>query len=166
MVDWLIGQGHTRIGFIKGPGSMSSTDERLQGYIQSLAKSNIKMDRNLIVETDLTKDQNITAIKKLLAANETPTAVVAFNDYVVIDAIRYTKDAGYEINKNIYFTSYANLPITSYLDHPPILSVEQFPYQQAEKATDILLKLVDAKDSALELRRIVLEGKLIVNQKK
>ena len=166
MVDWLIGQGHTRIGFIKGPGSMSSTDERLQGYIQSLAKSNIKMDRNLIVETDLTKDQNITAIKKLLAANETPTAVVAFNDYVVIDAIRYTKDAGYEINKNIYFTSYANLPITSYLDHPPILSVEQFPYQQAEKATDILLKLVDAKDSALELRKIVLEGKLIVNQKK
>ena len=166
MVDWLIGQGHTRIGFIKGPGSMSSTDERLQGYIQSLAKSNIKMDRNLIVETDLTKDQNITAIKKLLAANETPTAVVAFNDYVVIDAIRYTKDAGYEINKNIYFTSYANLPITSYLDHPPILSVEQFPHQQAEKATDILLKLVDAKDSALELRKIVLEGKLIVNQKK
>ena len=165
MVDWLINQGHKRIGFIKGPGSMSSTDERLQGYIQSLAKGNIKVDTNLIVETDLTKDQNITAIKRLLATNETPTAVVAFNDYVAIDAIRYSKDAGYEINKNIYFTSYANLPVTSYLDHPPIVSVEQFPHQQAEKATDILLKLVEAKDSPPEFRKIVLEGKLIMNQK-
>jgi LacI family transcriptional regulator len=167
MVDWLISQGHKRIGFIKGPGSMASTDERLQGYIQSLAKNNIKIDRNLIVETDLTKSQNIAAIKKLLALKELPTAVVTFNDYVALDAIRYTKDAGHGINKDIYFVSYANLPITSYLDNPPIASVEQFPSQQAQKATDILLELVEAKDSTQEIKnRIVLEGKLVMNQKK
>jgi LacI family transcriptional regulator len=167
MVDWLVAQGHKRIGFIKGPGSMASTDERLQGYIQGLAKNNIKVDKNLIVETDLTKFQNIEAIKKLLALKEIPAAVITFNDYVALHAIRYTKDAGYKINKDIFFTSYANLPITSYLDDPPIASVEQFPHQQAEKATDILLKLIEAKDSPHEIKnKIVLEGKLVVNQKK
>jgi len=167
MVDWLVGQGHKRIGFIKGPGSMASTDERLQGYIQGLAKNNIKLDKNLIVESDLTKFQNIEAIKKLLALKEIPAAVITFNDYVALHAIRYTKDAGYNINKDIFFTSYANLPITSYLDDPPIASVEQFPHQQAEKATDILLKLIEAKDSPHEIKnKIVLEGKLVVNQKK
>jgi DNA-binding LacI/PurR family transcriptional regulator len=166
MVDWLIGQGHKRIGFIKGPGSMTATDERLQGYIQGLAKSNISVDTNLIVETDLTADQNVTAIKTLLSTTDTPTAVVVFNDYVALDAIRYSKGAGHEINKNIYFTSYANLPMTTYMDHPPIVSVEQFPQEQAEKATDILLKLVESKNSPQEIKnKIVLEGKLVVHQK-
>ena len=89
-----------------------------------------------------------------------------FNDYVALDAIKYTKDAGYEINKNIYFTSYANLPMTTYMDHPPIVSVEQFPHEQAEKATDILLRLVESKNASQEVKnKVVLEGKLVVRQK-
>jgi DNA-binding LacI/PurR family transcriptional regulator len=161
MVDWLIGKGHKRIGFIKGPGSMSSADERLQGYIESLAKNRIMLEGDLIVETDLTSEQNVCAIRKLLATVDPPTAVVAFNDYVAIDAIKYAKSKGYD---HIYFTSYANLPITSYLDHPPVVSVEQFPQQQAERATDILLKLVEAKESPTEPpTKIVLDGKLVIN---
>jgi DNA-binding LacI/PurR family transcriptional regulator len=164
MMDWLISQGHKRIGCIKGPGSMSSADERLQGYIQSLSKNGISLDRNLIVETDLTSEQNVCAIRKLLEAVDAPTAVVAFNDYVAIDAIKYAKSNGYD---HIHFTSYANLPITSYLDHPPVASVEQFPQQQAERAIDILFKLVEAKDSPTESPgKIVLDGKLVINLNK
>jgi LacI family transcriptional regulator len=85
---------------------------------------------------------------------------------VAIDAIRYTKGAGYTINKDVCFASYANLPITSYLDDPPIISVEQFPHEQAEKATEILLKLIDSKNAPEDVRRkIILESKLMVNQK-
>jgi DNA-binding LacI/PurR family transcriptional regulator len=164
MVDWLISKGHKRIGFIKGPVSMSSADERLQGYLQSLAKNRISLDGNLIVETDLTSEQNVCAIRKLLDTMDPPTAVVAFNDYVAIDAIRYAKSKGFD---HIYFSSYANLPITSYLDHPPVVSVEQFPQQQAERAIDILLKLIDAKDGPTEPPgNIVLDGKLVINLNK
>jgi LacI family transcriptional regulator len=167
MVDWLVNEGYSRIGFIKGPGSMTSSDERMQGYIQGLAKNKIRLDKNLVVETDLTKGQNIAAMKSLLALKELPMAVIAFNDYVAIDAIKYTKDSGYKINKDICFASYANLPITSYLDDPPIISVEQFPQAQAEKATEILLKLIDSKTSPEEIaNKIVLESELIIYQKK
>ena len=140
---------------------MSSADERLQGYIESLAKNRISLDGNLIAETDLTSEQNVLAIRKLLDTIDPPTAVVAFNDYVAIDAIRYAKSKGYD---HIYFTSYANLPITSYLDHPPVISVEQFPQQQAERAIDILLQLIEAKDSpAASPTKIVLDSKLVIN---
>lgn len=167
MIDWLVGHSRKRIGFIKGPGSMSSTDERLQGYIQGLAKHNIRVDRNLVVETDLTKSQNTEAIKKLLLLKETPDAVIAFNDYVAFDIIRYAREAGYKINKDIYFASYANLPVSGYLNDPPVISVEQFPQQQAERATDILLQLIEARDSPGEIKhRIVLEGRLVVNEKR
>jgi LacI family transcriptional regulator len=166
MVDWLVEKGHKRIGFIKGPGSMSATDERMQGYIQGLAKNNIKVDTTLIVETDLTPSQNIVAMDRLLALKDIPPAVIVFNDYVALDVIKHTKQKGYKINKDIYFASYANLPITSYLDDPPIISVEQFPNQQAEKATEILLLLIDSKSARGEIKnKIVLESKLVVNQK-
>lgn len=166
MVDWLVSNGYKRIGFIKGPGTMSATDERMQGYIQGLAKRNIKLDKNLIVETDLTASQNIAAIKKLLSLKEIPTAVIVFNDYVALDVIKFTKQEGYKVNQEIFFASYANLPITSYLDDPPIVSVEQFPAQQAEKATEVLLSLIDTKNSPAETKnKIVIESKLIVNQR-
>jgi len=167
LVDWLVENSRKHIGFIKGPGSMASTDERLQGYIQGLAKNNIKIDRSLIVETDLTPAQNTAAIKKLLSLKEIPDAVIAFNDYVAFDAITYAREQGYKINIDITFASYANLPVSNYLSEPPIVSIEQFPQQQAEKATIILLNLIETKDSPQEIKnKIVLEGRMVVNQKR
>jgi len=94
-----------------------------------------------------------------------PAAIIAFNDYVALDAIKFTRSNGLKINKDIFFVSYANLPVTSYLDDPPIASVEQFPYQQAEKATDILFQLIDSKDGRDDVeRKVVLESKVIVNK--
>ena len=52
------------------------------------------------------------------------------------------------------------------MDDPPLASVEQFPYQQAEKATDILLRLIAAKSFDASIpKKIVLESKVVVNYK-
>ena len=78
--------------------------------------------------------------------------------------MKFTRSQGLKINEDIFFVSYANLPITSYLDHPPLVSVEQFPYQQAEKATDILLQLINVKGETDDLqKRVVLESKIVEN---
>ena len=70
-----------------------------------------------------------------------------------------------EVNKDISFVSYANLPITSYMDDPPLASVEQFPYQQAEKATGILLQLIQSKGGDESIpHKVVLESKVMVNK--
>lgn len=164
LVDWLVSKGHKRIGFIKGPDSLHPSVERLEGYFEGLKKNDIEPENALVVQTDLGVVHTQAAMKKLLGLKKPPTAVIAFNDYVALDAIKFTKKEGWKINKDIYFVSYANLPITSYLDDPPIASVEQFPYQQAEKATDILLKLIDAKGAELNLKKkIVIDSKVVVN---
>jgi hypothetical protein len=42
--------------------------------------------------------------------------------------------------------------------------VEQFPYQQAEKATSVLLQLIQAKGEEPEMvKRIVLDSKVVVS---
>jgi DNA-binding LacI/PurR family transcriptional regulator len=166
LVDWLVGHGHKRIGFIKGPNALIHSKQRLIGYQEALVKNNIVPDPELVVQTDLGKTDTLVAMEKLLSLKDRPTAVIAFNDYVALDAIQYTRTKGLLINKDIFFVSYANLPITTYMDFPPIASVEQFPYEQAEKATEILFQLINKDPVENISRKIVLEGKVMVNDGK
>ena len=165
LVDWLVANGHKKIGFIKGPDTLIHSKQRLKGYQDGLKKHKLKADKSFIVSTDLSKMKTQDAMHKLLALKTRPTAVIAFNDYVALEATRYTRKQGLKINKDISFVSYANLPITSYLDDPPLASVEQFPYQQAEKAAHILLQLIQSKGVNDHIpRKIVLESKVVVNK--
>ncbi len=164
MVDLFVKKGLKRIGFINGPGAISLTQERADGYREGLLKNKLKEEKELIVQTDLTTPGTEKAIGKLLALRKPPVAVIVFNDYVALDAIRYARKEGLEINKNIFFGSYANLPITHYLDNPPIVSVEQFPFEQAEKATEILLQLINKKESgSASSHKTILEGELVLH---
>ena len=165
LVDWLVSKGHNKIGFIKGPDTMLPSKERLDGFLEGLKKNKLSPSQAHIVQTDLSEKKTQEAMRQLLSIKDQPTAVIAFNDYVALEAIRYTRSKGLKINRDIFFVSYANLPVTNYLDEPPIASVEQFPYQQAEKATDILFELIDSKGSRESIQqKVVLESKVIVNK--
>lgn len=165
LVEWLVKKGHRKIGFIKGPDTIIHSEQRLRGYFEGLKNNNIEINDSYIVQTDLNKEKNHEAMRRLLDLDDRPTAVVAFNDYVALDAIQYTRGRGWKINKDIFFASYANLPVTNYLDDRPLLSVEQFPYEQAEKATELLLRRINSKDTLHDSeKRIVLKSKLVVNE--
>jgi DNA-binding LacI/PurR family transcriptional regulator len=164
LVDWLVNKGHSKIGFIKGPDTMLPSQERLDGFFEGLKKNKLPVNKAYVVQTDLGQKKTEEAMRQLLSLKERPTAVIAFNDYVALEAIKCTRNGGLKINKDIFFVSYANLPVTSYLDEPPIASVEQFPYLQAEKATDILFQLINNKGGEGIERKVVLESKVIVNK--
>lgn len=144
-IDLLVKKGHKRIGYIQGPVTLRFKNERLDGYYEAHRRNKLPVDEALIVRTDLSPEGTNAAMEKLLSLKNKPTAIVTFNDYVALDAIRYARLKKLKPNKDICFVSYANLPITSYLDHPPIASVEQFPYEQGVAATQLLFKLLDHK---------------------
>jgi LacI family transcriptional regulator len=163
LVDWLALHGHQKIAFIKGPDTLTHSKQRLEGYQQGLKKNKLKFDNTYIVSTDLSKNKTEEAMHKLLALKNRPTAVIAFNDYVALDAMRFARNRGIKINEDISFVSYANLPVTAYLDRPPIASVEQFPYQQAEKAAEVLMQLINGTGIENISHKIVMESKMVVN---
>lgn len=165
LVDWLVQQGHTAIGFIKGPDTMPSTLERMQGYFAGLKKNGLPVNETFVAATDLDRENTKAAVKKLLKLKNRPTALIAFNDYVALDAMKFIRSEGLEINKDISIVSYANLPVTSYLDSPPVASIEQFPYQQAEKAATLLLELIGRKEDmpATIEKKIVLKPELVTH---
>lgn len=164
LVNWLVSQGHTRIAFIKGPDALVHSLQRLEGYIEGLKKNKLVPDNALIVPTDLSTANTEEAMEKLMHLKDKPTAVIAFNDYVALDAMKYSREQGIKINEELWFVSYANLPVTSYLDKPPVASVEQFPYLQAEKAAEMLFKLISGEKEKGFKHKVVMEGKVVVNK--
>ncbi len=146
-IEFLLRSRHKNIGLINGPKTLIATKERLEYYTAALKKNGIKANPQFIVSTDLTAESTAHAMKALLSLKTKPTAVITFNDYVALDAIQFAKKEKIKINKDISFVSFANLPVCNYMENPPLASVEQFPYQQGEKAAEILLNLIDAKKS-------------------
>jgi LacI family transcriptional regulator len=139
-IDFLIRKKHKRIALINGPGHLSASQERLDAFRQSLWQKRRKYEPAMVVWSDLSREGSCKAMQQLLDGKQRPDAVVTFNDYVALDCLRYVKKAKI---KDISFVSFANEPICDYMDNAPIASVEQFPYEQGAKATEMLLGLLD-----------------------
>lgn len=164
-VHFLLKLGHRNIALINGPKTIIASKERFEGYREALYRRKIKVDPVYITATDLSRESTQQAMKELLSLRRKPTAIIAFNDYVALDAIQYAKQEKVKINQDIAFVSFANLPMCHYLDNPPLASVEQFPYEQGKKAAEILWQLLDAdpEQSGNKNYQVVLESKLMIN---
>jgi LacI family repressor for deo operon, udp, cdd, tsx, nupC, and nupG len=164
-VNFLLKKGHRIIGMINGPEKLVASQQRLEGYLMALKKHRLKYDPNLIIPSDLTKDGTYEAMRQLTSMKRKPTAVVAFNDYVALDAVEYARRLKLKINQDITFVSYANLPVSHYTAFPPAASVEQYPYLQGQKATETLLELLKNKNEfeTTSYKKIIVDSKLIIN---
>lgn len=165
-VSFLLKKGHRIIGMINGPEKLIASQERVNGYIKALQKYRLKYDPAQIISSDLTREGTEKAMQQLFSKKRKPTAIVVFNDYIALDAVKYAQKMKLEINKDITFVSYANLPISHYTAFPPIASVEQYPYLQGQKATETLIELLNKKsreNETLAYFRIIVESQLVIH---
>ena len=171
-IEFLIEKGHRRIGVLNGPEEMKSSKERTETYKQVLIKKRLKIDLGLVTSTDLTPESTYKAMQLLLSQRPRPTAILTINDYIALDAMFYARKQKLKINKDICFVSYANLPITSYLETPPMASVEQYPYRQGAQAAEILIQLLDKEGKPAgpgepeTFQNVVINGQLVVHTKR
>lgn len=167
-VNYLLQKGHRSIGLINGPATLAASGERKEGYIKAMTKNRLKFDPSLIVGCNLTEEGTRDALNSLLEHKRRPTAIVTFNDYVSLYAIKHARDLGIDLDKDLQFVSYANLPIINYMDYAPVASVEQFPHLQGQKAADILLDLLSRKeqspDEVQAYYNVIVESQLVENK--
>jgi len=105
-------------------------------------------------------------MQRLLTLKPGPTAVIAFNDYVALDAMRYSRKMNVRINEDISFVSFANLQVCNYMENPPLASVEQFPYRQGQRATEMLLEILNSSRNGAgheKYNKIILAPRLFVH---
>ena len=163
-IEFLVNKGIKRIALLNGPSNFEVSDERLNGYLKAIKKFDLHTFPSYIKSTDLSKEDTVEKMIQLLTLSEPPEAVLAFNDYLALYAMQVCKQKGIVPNKDILFVSFANLPITFYLDNPPLASVEQFAYNMGVKAAELLIEIIEnPSDEMPPYQEIVLGTKLIVH---
>lgn len=166
-LNFLLKKGHRSIGMINGPNTLLASHERKEGYFRAMVSNRLKFDPSLVVSCDLSEKGTIEAMNTMLNHRRKPTAIVTFNDYVALFAMRHAKLLHLQ---HIDFVSYANLPIINYMEHTPIASVEQFPYKQGKKAADILIDLINKPKNEPGTEQayfnVVVESELVLSTSK
>jgi LacI family transcriptional regulator len=95
----LIANGHRRVAFVGGAGSLFVREERLAGYRLAVEEAGIPFDAALVVESTTNYAGGAAAAARLLVLPERATAALCFNDVVAIGFIRALTQAGVSIGR-------------------------------------------------------------------
>ena len=161
---YLLEQGIRDVALLNGPASLEISQERLRGFRAALSAAGLEAVPHREKFTDLSREDIAQKMQQLYSTGHGPKAMLAFNDYVALQAIRWCKQQGKTPNKDVVFASFANLPITHFLDNPPVVSVEQFAYKMGEQAARLLLNVLQKPaDYAIDFQEIMIETELVVH---
>ncbi|MBE7469991.1 MAG: LacI family transcriptional regulator [Anaerolineae bacterium] len=158
-MEYLLGLGHRRIGFIGGRPDLQSAVRRLQGYQDSLRQANIPLDPDLIQIGDFTQETGYRCAQKLLALPVRPTAIFAANDKSAIGAIEAITEIGLKVPEDISVVGFDNIEEASFVNGG-LTTVDQFISDMGRVAVEMLINLI--QNQPLENRLFRMPTKLIV----
>ena len=100
-MEYLLGLGHRRIGYISGRAELESSNRRLMGYRASLEKVGIPIDEKLIASGDYTTETGVSGARELLALEIPPTAIFASNDQMAMGVFQVAGELGMRIPEDL-----------------------------------------------------------------
>lgn len=154
----LISKGHTRILYIAGPGNMSSTIDRLDGYLKALDDNGIPRDPDLVINTNGHIEDGYASVNWALNRSLRFTAVACFNDLVAMGALKSLAENNCRVPKDIEVFGFDNLYISQFMQ-PSLSTVDVPKFALGRTAVETLLKHIEDKD--LEYEDVELETRLI-----
>ena len=161
---FLIDRGHERIGYLGGPKMINFTHDRFNGYINALKNNGLSFSAELVAYTDFNKENTISAIKNMFANPENmPSALVAFKEPILFDAIKYLKSVNHPNFEQIECIGFGNSSFITYLDTPPIASIEENPESVGENAIKLLIQLINRDIEINNYQKVMVDCKLVVH---
>jgi LacI family transcriptional regulator len=143
-VEHLVAHGHRRIAFLGDLLSISTADERLQGYCQALEQAGITRDDELIRTGLRDPKAGAAAVEALLGFPDPPTALFTSQNLLTIGGIRALRGAGVE--RRIALIGFDDVALADVLD-PAVSVVAQDPQALGRSAADLLFRRLDGDTS-------------------
>lgn len=162
MVDHLIALGHTRIGFITGNPKQEASERRLAGYRDALAKAGLPLDDALVAEGMFTYRSGLDAAARLLALEESPTAIFASNDDMAAATVAVAHRLGLDVPRDLTVCGFDDTAIAETL-WPELTTIRQPIEEMSHRAVDHLIDRIRArrKGKRAAQKHIVLDFTLV-----
>ena len=142
-VAHLASLGHTRIGHIAGPQSISTGVSRYRGFREGMAACGLPADESQVVyAAGYTLDEGRRCTLELLGRGGGLTAIVVANDMLAVGCYGALDELGTPCPEGMSVIGFNDMPFIDRL-RPP-LSTVRFPhYQLGTEAAKLLLERID-----------------------
>ena len=141
-MNYLLGLGHTRIGFISGRAELESSNRRLKGYRDAIEKAGLSIDEKLIASGDYTTETGAKCAHELLSGENPPSAIFASNDQAAMGVFQVAQEMGIRIPQDLSLIGFDNIMESKYMR---LTTVDQFISEMGFVATQILIKLINGE---------------------
>ncbi|AZI26368.1 LacI family transcriptional regulator [Pedobacter sp. G11] len=160
--EFLIKRGHRNIAFLCGPQMITFTHDRFNGYITALRQNELFFSGDLVAYTDFDQLSTEDAVKKLFSNRQNqPTALLAFKEPVLIDALKQLSIIDPSLPQAIECISFGNTPLTKCLPSPPIATVEENAEAVGRQAVNLLLKIINKQINMHDYQRLIIDCQLV-----
>lgn len=147
----LIQHGSDRIVFLSGPLGVSTSTERFEGYKLAHKQYGNGFDPNLVKYGDYTVESGYKAVIELERAGAKYSAILAANDMMALGALNALKELSYKVPEEVELIGFDNISFSQYSD-PPLSTIQQPTVEMGNKATDMILQLIDGETVSESVR--------------
>lgn len=161
-VRHLIRLGHERIGIINGIKSLSTTEERFQGYKEALREEGLPLDKDLIIYEDYKEQGGYRGMKALLNIDRPPTAIFSTNNLMTLGCIEAIYEKNLKIPDDVAVVGFDDMPWSGALN-PSLTAVKQPGYELGTTAAELLIKRLN-DSTERNTMNIVLNPELIIRK--
>ena len=149
MTEYLISQGHSRIGLITGHPHRSGTEMRLKGYSRAIEASSLELDPELIVPGDYTFESGEAGARKLLRMLHRPSAIFASNDYMASGVLKVAQQMKLRVPYDLSIAGYDDAPLAARL-WPRLTTVRHPVAQVCREATELLIRELNGEPAIFD----------------
>lgn len=155
----LVELGHRRIALLGKPPHRGPYD-RLVGFRRALEEGGVPLSETLALEA-ASDEEVYVGVTKLLALDDPPTAIFAYQDSLAALTYKHLGDAGVSIPQDMTVVGFDDLDLATYLT-PRLTTVGGHIEPLSAAFVDLLLVLVRGQAEESLPRQIVLTPQLIV----
>jgi LacI family transcriptional regulator len=158
-VAHLVTLGHSRIGHVAGPQTISTGFERRRGFDASMREAGLRAARrDIVTAASFTEDAGRTACGTLLRRGRF-TGIVAANDLLALGCYTAIREAGLVCPDDVSVIGFNDMPFVDKL--APALTTVAFPHHQLGfEAASLLLARIEQPD--IDPRVVRLKPHLVV----
>ncbi len=146
-VDYLIANGHDRIGLLRDESRIFTAQERLAGYQNSLRSHGIALDESLVSVSRSTVEHAIDATIRLFSRRNRPTALFTVDSLMTQGALLGLRSMGLSIPHDVSLIGFDDFNLATFTD-PQITVVAQPISDIGPLAAKLLLERLAGKKIA------------------
>jgi LacI family transcriptional regulator len=158
--EHLIQSGCKDIAYLSLSEYLSIDNKRKQGFMEALAKHDIKWNNDRIVKCNGDEKLNYEKIKKLMQGKNRPDGVFASVEKLALVTYYVSRELSIKIPKELKVTCFSNLR-TAPLLNPSLTTITQPAFEMGAQAATVLFKNLDKKRSLIQNENIIIKSELI-----